>query len=69
MMMRKHQVEGAYEKLKEVTRGQDVGEEKMTAFVQSLNIPQDDKKILANLKPWNYVGLAGELTRMLDDLE
>jgi len=27
MMMRKHKVENAYEKLKEVTRGQDVGEE------------------------------------------
>ena len=59
MMMRKHRVENAYEKLKEVTRGQDVGEEQMEKFVESLDIPSNDKKILANLKPWNYVGLAG----------
>lgn len=31
----------------------------MEKFVESLSIPANDKKILANLKPWNYVGLAG----------
>lgn len=66
MMMRKHKVEGAYEKLKEVTRGQEVGESQMEQFVKGLNIPAEDKRVLVALKPWNYVGLASELTRMLD---
>jgi hypothetical protein len=41
----------------------------MDKFVDSLKIPEKDKKILSLLKPWNYVGLASELTRMLDELD
>lgn len=69
MMMRKHEVEGAYEKLKEITRGQHVSETDMSQFIETIDIPEQDKDILRNLKPWNYVGLASELTHMLDELE
>ena len=69
MMMRKHEVEGAYEKLKEITRGQTVSEDDMGRFIETINIPDGDKEILRKLKPWNYVGLAGDITKMLDKLE
>lgn len=69
MMMRKHNVEGAYEKLKEITRGQHVTEEQMSEFIETIDTPEGEKNILRKLKPWNYVGLAYELTHMLDELE
>jgi adenylosuccinate lyase len=69
MMMRKHEVEGAYEKLKEITRGQQVSEEQMSEFIETIEVPELDKEILRKLKPWNYVGLASELTCMLDTLD
>ncbi len=50
-VMRRHGVPGAYEKLKEVTRGQVVTREALHALVQSLDIPQQDKQRLLELTP------------------
>jgi len=62
-VMRRYGVEGAYEKLKELTRGQVITEEHLKAFIQQLDIPADARRRLAALTPGNYVGLAEELTR------
>lgn len=62
MMMRKHLVEGAYEKLKELTRGKGgMTKAKMQKFIEGLEIPADDKKSLLELTPAKYIGLAVEL--------
>lgn len=62
MMMRKHLMPGAYEKLKELTRGKGgVTKAVVTKFVTSLKIPAVDKKRLLALTPEKYVGLAVEL--------
>lgn len=45
-VLRKNGVKGAYEKLKAVTRGESVTMEDMRAFVESLHIPEADKKNL-----------------------
>jgi len=43
MMMRKHGIEGAYEKLKAVTRGAQVKEEDMVELVNSLEMDPKGK--------------------------
>jgi adenylosuccinate lyase len=62
-VMRRHGVQGAYEQLKEVTRGKTVRAEDLHALIRSLPIPQADKDRLLALTPASYVGLAATLAR------
>ncbi|MFZ9375249.1 MAG: adenylosuccinate lyase, partial [Burkholderiaceae bacterium] len=55
-VMRRHGVQGAYEQLKEVTRGKTVRAEDLHALIRSLPIPQADKDRLLALTPASYVG-------------
>jgi adenylosuccinate lyase len=64
-IMRKHGVPNAYEKLKELTRGQEVTAETMRVFLETLDIPADDKAILMKLSPGTYTGLAAELAKAI----
>jgi len=57
-VMRKNGVKGAYEKLKELTRGKEITREKVWAFIKDLDIPKEDKVQLLKLTPNNYIGLA-----------
>ena len=61
MVMRKHKIEGAYEKLKDLTRGQAITPEVLSEFVKTLDIPTDEKTALAKLTPATYTGLAENL--------
>jgi adenylosuccinate lyase len=60
-VLRKYQVQGAYEKLKELTRGKRVTKESLAAFIDTLEIPKEEKAKLKALTPSNYVGLAKEI--------
>lgn len=62
-VMRRFGVAGAYEKLKEVTRGQTVTEDAIRALIQELDIPQLEKERLLTLSPASYIGKAIELAR------
>ncbi|WP_367066694.1 adenylosuccinate lyase [Oryzisolibacter sp. LB2S] len=62
-VMRRYGVAGAYEKLKEVTRGQHVTAEALHALIQSLQIPEADKQRLLAMTPASYTGKAAELAR------
>ncbi len=58
-VMRRHGVEQAYEKLKELTRGKGgITRESMQAFIRTLDIPNDAKKRLLALTPETYTGNA-----------
>jgi len=57
-VMRRYGVEKPYEKLKELTRGQRTGREEMSRFIDSLDIPDDEKSRLKALSPASYVGNA-----------
>ena len=50
-----------YERLKELTRGRRVTAEIMKEFVESLDLPADDKARLLALTPATYIGKAVEL--------
>ncbi len=62
-VMRRYGVQGAYEKLKEVTRGKTVRAEDLHALVRSLEIPQPEKDRLLAMTPGSYTGKAAELAR------
>ncbi len=62
-VMRRYGVPGAYEKLKEATRGQAVTREALHALIGGLDIPPAEKERLLALTPAGYVGKAAELAR------
>ena len=62
-VMRRFGVSGAYEKLKEVTRGQTVTAEALHGLIRSLEIPQAEKDRLLAMTPASYIGKAAELAR------
>jgi len=62
-VMRRYGVAGAYEKLKEVTRGKTVSADDLHALIRSLEIPQADKDRLLAMTPASYIGKAAELAR------
>jgi len=62
-VMRRFHLEGAYEKLKEVTRGNAVRAEDLHALIRSLDIPKAEKERLLALTPSTYVGKAAELAK------
>ncbi|MCB4788963.1 adenylosuccinate lyase [Delftia sp. Lp-1] len=62
-VMRRYGVQGAYEKLKEVTRGKTVQADDLHRLINGLEIPQADKDRLLAMTPASYVGKAAELAR------
>ena len=62
-VMRRYGVQGAYEKLKEVTRGKTVKAEDLHALIRSLEIPEPEKQRLLEMTPASYTGMAAELAR------
>lgn len=62
-VMRRYGVEGAYEQLKEVTRGKKVTSQALLTLIESLQIPADDKNRLLELTPGSYIGKAAELAK------
>jgi adenylosuccinate lyase len=62
-VMRRYGVQGAYEKLKEVTRGKTVTAEALHGLIRSLEIPDAEKERLLALTPASYTGKAAELAK------
>ena len=62
-VMRRYGVQGAYEKLKAVTRGKTVHPEDLHALIRGLEIPESEKERLLEMTPATYVGKAAELAR------
>ncbi|WP_395023744.1 adenylosuccinate lyase [Comamonas odontotermitis] len=64
-VMRRYGVQGAYEKLKEVTRGKTVQAEDLHRLINGLEIPQADKDRLLAMTPASYTGKAAELAKRI----
>ena len=62
-VMRRYGLAGAYEKLKEATRGQTVSAADLHNLIRSLSIPEADKQRLLAMTPATYTGKAAELAR------
>ncbi|MCI9178205.1 MAG: adenylosuccinate lyase [Clostridia bacterium] len=62
-ILRKNKVENAYEILKHLTRGKQISLQEMRKFIQKLSIDENDKQVLLELTPQNYIGLASSLAK------
>ena len=62
-VMRRFGVQGAYEKLKDVTRGKTVQAADLHGLIRSLEIPQAEKDRLLAMTPGSYIGKAIDLAK------
>jgi len=66
-VMRRYGMTGAYEQLKELTRGREgITRESLHAFIRGLSgLPQAERDRLLRLTPASYIGMAAELARRI----
>lgn len=64
-VMRRYAIEKPYEKLKELTRGKRIDAASLGIFIDSLEIPDDEKTRLKALSPATYIGNAVEQAKKL----
>ena len=63
-IMRKNKIKNPYEKLKDLTRGnQNINKDSLHKFIKLLKLPKEDKNYLLDLTPHNYIGIASSLAR------
>ncbi len=62
-VMRRYGIEEPYEKLKDLTRGQEITAETLRPFIETLEIPEAERQTLLSLTPDRYIGLAADLAR------
>ncbi len=65
-VMRRYGIEQPYEKLKELTRGQDMTKDTIRAFVAGLDLPREAVDALLALTPETYTGNAADQARAID---
>lgn len=63
MVMRRYGDDKAYEKLRDLTRGQSINKEELKNFIDNLHIPDEAKNNLLALTPETYTGLAATLVK------
>ena len=60
-VMRRFGIEEPYEKLKSLTRDQEITADGLRRFIESLEIPESERQRLLALTPERYIGLAADL--------
>eukprot|EP00916_Digyalum_oweni_P003706 GHVL01006608.1.p1 GENE.GHVL01006608.1~~GHVL01006608.1.p1 ORF type:complete len:434 (-),score=67.54 GHVL01006608.1:108-1409(-) len=67
-VLRKSGVPGAYEAVKDFTRGETVGEESIRRFIGSIKmkISENDYNRLMELRPSTYLGIASKLSKSIN---
>ena len=64
-ILRKNGQLNAYEKLKELTRGEKMSQETINKFINGLVLPKADKEYLLSLTPETYTGLSSKLAGLV----
>jgi adenylosuccinate lyase len=63
-VMRRYNIENAYDKLKELTRGKEgITQASLQTFISGLDIPDAEKQRLLKLSPESYIGKAAVLAK------
>ncbi|MFL7807344.1 MAG: adenylosuccinate lyase [Anaerolineae bacterium] len=65
-VMRRYGIEQPYEKLKALTRGQEMSRDVIRAFVAELDIPEQAREALLALTPAGYIGNAASQARSIE---
>jgi adenylosuccinate lyase len=68
-VMRRYRIEKPYEKLKELTRGNDMNRETIHDFINNLDIPEPAKQELLELTPASYIGNAAQQARNIESFQ
>ncbi len=68
-VMRRVSMPGAYERLKELTRGAGITQAGIQTFIADLDLPDADKQRLLALTPASYTGLAEQLVSHIEAKE
>jgi len=65
-VMRRYNIDNAYDKLKELTRGKGgINRDSLHAFIKTLDIPDAEKQRLRELTPATYLGKAADLAKRI----
>ncbi len=65
-VMRRYNIADAYDKLKELTRGKDgISRASLQTFINTLEIPAQEKQRLLQLSPDTYIGKAAEMAKRI----
>tara|TARA_B110000014_G_C20126226_1_gene600216 strand:- start:3177 stop:4544 length:1368 start_codon:yes stop_codon:yes gene_type:complete len=62
-IMRKNKIPHGYEIMKDLSRGKSLDKSKIKLLIESLNIEDNDREILLQLNPSDYIGLASVLAK------
>jgi len=62
-VLRKHSISNGYELMKDLSRGKQINKEDLDKFIDSTDIPIEDKQRLKSLKPSSYIGIANKLAK------
>ncbi|MGP1924605.1 MAG: adenylosuccinate lyase [Arsenophonus sp. NEOnobi-MAG3] len=65
-VMRRYGIEKPYEKLKALTRGKRATADDIKAFIDSLDLSQEEKNRLKTITPANYIGYSVNLVDLLN---
>jgi adenylosuccinate lyase len=68
-VMRRYGIEGAYEQLKQLSRGRVIDAQTLHRFIDTLAIPEEEKIRLRYLTPSTYIGIAEELAYLSEVFE
>lgn len=64
-VMRCYGIENPYEKLKALTRGQKITKKMLHKFIESLDLPKEEKERLLALTPKTYIGNAAQMAKSI----
>ncbi len=67
-VMRRYGVADPYEQIKAATRGKTITRSELLAIVTALSVPEPAKEALSALSPAQYIGLAPQLARLVEDI-
>lgn len=62
-IIRKNNIPNGYELMKQLSRGKDIDEKNLVEFINTMDVPSEDKKRLLQLTPQSYVGYAEKLSK------
>ena len=62
-IIRKNNIPNGYELMKKLSRGKDIDEKNLVEFINTMDVPSEDKKRLLQLTPQSYIGYAEKLSK------
>ena len=62
-IIRKNNIPNGYELMKKLSRGKEIDEKNLVEFINTMDVPSEDKKRLLQLTPQSYIGYAEKLSK------